>query len=774
MRSIAPKIALATAVVVLTASVYAKGYRYAHEVPGFASMAVDTKAIMPDCKIPPCSIARNKRIVAETDFAPGKGKTFGGTVRAYVGDNEPFVGDFNGDGWDDIGVRWKSGPAAGHWTISLNDRAGNFNPGKGVTFGGTAKAYVGDNRLFVGDFDHDGRDDIGVHWKSGPAAGHWTISLNDRAGNFNPGKGVTFGGTAKAFVGPNEPFVGDFDGDGWDDIGVRWTGGVNTGRFTISRNDHAGTFHAGVGTTFGGVAKAYVGGNQLVVGDFNGDRRDDIGVRWTAGAHKHLWTISLNAGTGFEPGRSVDFGHVKKAYAGNVRPIVGDFNHDGYDDIGVKWLSGANAGRWVFSRNRRRQRITRTPRVVVRIPVVFVNYPRMTNETTDERAAALLDNVRRYFRRTSHGVIVLKFRYRVVKIDNTPWWHGGVPFPRYGADGKLINGEAFPSVREYAGYGCRFRLPGATGSSQIIFKDANGNLAWKNNANIHRNYCQVGERNFAKDALTQWRADDREGFDAAMAWASSGSHGPMFAMLSPGLPGGGNRTLRETVDKQWPLVIGDREYRDYIYTDQGAQGFAHEIGHMIGHGPELYVNRQGTQCLSASSVGYLAGLSLMGTTTNMFPGMNGVNRWRFGFAEARYVTREDGNVTVHLPKALDPSADTRTVLVVHPDPVGHPGEAFLVEYRAPVTYAGRLYDDLPVSGMYAYHINVKAPTPGAPLISLLNRTAACPTRLRPYRTRLSPSTDTNPGLRFYDGTSAEVELTPAVSGGKLHVTVRWL
>ena len=82
------------------------------------------------------------------NFAPGHHVTFGGGDRAYIGDNLPFVGDFNGDGFADLGVKWIGGEHEGLWVISLSDGIGSFQPGEQVrgvvssTYGPDVNRYV--------------------------------------------------------------------------------------------------------------------------------------------------------------------------------------------------------------------------------------------------------------------------------------------------------------------------------------------------------------------------------------------------------------------------------------------------------------------------------------------------------------------------------------------------------------------------------------------------------------------------------------------------------
>jgi hypothetical protein len=63
----------------------------------------------------------------------------------------------------------------------------------------------------IGDWNHDGADDIGVYRRD--STEKWELAILDD-GTLDYTRRPTFGG------GPGEPLVGDWDGDGKDDIGV--------------------------------------------------------------------------------------------------------------------------------------------------------------------------------------------------------------------------------------------------------------------------------------------------------------------------------------------------------------------------------------------------------------------------------------------------------------------------------------------------------------------------------------------------------------------------
>lgn len=217
----------------------------------------------------------------------------------------PVVGDWNGDGRDNVGVF-----AGGFWFLDYNGD-GDWDGGlvdRLFPFGWAGAVPV------VGDWNGDGRTSVGVY-----SNGFWFLDYN--------GDGLWDGGLLfDRIMGLGWPGVslqvGDWDGDGRDQIGVFaqgfWFLDYN-GNYAWDGNSGDRMFGFG----WNGV--------QPIVGDWNGDGRDKVAV-YNQGSWffdydgDALWTGSDSTFLLGWPGAA---------------PVVGDWNESGTDKPGV-----AAAGNW--------------------------------------------------------------------------------------------------------------------------------------------------------------------------------------------------------------------------------------------------------------------------------------------------------------------------------------------------------------------------------------------------------------------------------------------
>lgn len=197
----------------------------------------------------------------------------------------PVAGDWDGDGKDDVGVYRRGGTGA--FLLDAGDSVRKARWGTTLS------------QPLVGDWDGDGVAELGVR---DPATGTFA-----RQGADGPLPPVKFGQAGDRAVS------GDWDGDGATEIGVWRPAG---GRFLL-RSAGGATTDVQLGAV----------GALPVTGDWDGDGRTDLGV--FAGGR---WTLRLTAGDGATT--AISFGG-----AGDL-PVTGDWNGDGADDLGV-WSPGS-------------------------------------------------------------------------------------------------------------------------------------------------------------------------------------------------------------------------------------------------------------------------------------------------------------------------------------------------------------------------------------------------------------------------------------------------
>ncbi|WP_328991758.1 DUF2961 domain-containing protein [Kribbella sp. NBC_01245] len=188
--------------------------------------------------------------------------------------------DANGDGKDDV-VTFTRG-SLGDVYVSRSD--GTRFIDNGVAWNDWFAPW---NEVpLTGDFNGDGLDDI-VTFTRG-AAGDVFVALSD-GGRFVGDSWKWHGDFA---FDAEVPDVGDFDGDGRDDL-VVFTGGTKASAFVALSNGRGF-----VGTAWKWHGHFALGGEIPAVADANGDGRDDI-VTFTRGDQADVF-VGKSTGAGFE------------------------------------------------------------------------------------------------------------------------------------------------------------------------------------------------------------------------------------------------------------------------------------------------------------------------------------------------------------------------------------------------------------------------------------------------------------------------------------------
>lgn len=247
-------------------------------------------------------------------------------------DGIPVVGDFNGDGTDEVAIYNE-----GDWFVDIN---GNGRWDQDDLY---AQLGTSQDRPVTGDWDGDGKDDIGIYgpmWPRDPVAIETDPGLPDPDNrrmrdpkNVPPGMAEATDGarTLKltadglerqdlidhvfAYGDPVDvPIAGDWNGDGIRTIGV-----FHSGTWRLDLDGDGRWTRADGEFEFGDK------GDVPVIGDWNGDGIEEIGV-FRAGT----WILDTNGNREIDAtDRVFEMGET------GDRPITGDWDGDGIDDPGL-------------------------------------------------------------------------------------------------------------------------------------------------------------------------------------------------------------------------------------------------------------------------------------------------------------------------------------------------------------------------------------------------------------------------------------------------------
>lgn len=253
------------------------------------------------------------------------------TYTAGTNPSAVAVGDFNGDGKRDLAVV-NSGDSSksdpGGVSILLGNGDGTFQSAMNFSAGNNPR-YIA-----VGDFDGDGNDDLvvvrpGVQGASDK--GDVTIFLSNGDGTFRNDQLIS------TFSNPTGVLAADLNSDGAIDVAVTDATSIS---ILLGKGD--GTFHA---TATYLPATDKLGENspaQLFVLDFDRDGKKDLGFNVRFPGNNRLRTLEVLLGNGdgtFQPASIIGTFDLPTEDA----QFSADFNHDGNVDV-INYVCGIFGG----------------------------------------------------------------------------------------------------------------------------------------------------------------------------------------------------------------------------------------------------------------------------------------------------------------------------------------------------------------------------------------------------------------------------------------------
>ncbi|MCE5174067.1 MAG: FG-GAP-like repeat-containing protein [Bacteroidales bacterium] len=260
-----------------------------------------------------CNLFAQDDIIYRTqnqwNFDKGNLGTITGTFNSIF-NGGAFTGDYNGDGLTDLCDVDFSGSIL-QWTWKINDGNGGWISSVPIAFGLNTT-----DKCVVGDFNGDGKTDIAVFRGGYSGLGTWLIDYSPCNGTFDI-KG-NFG------LSGDIPLSGDFNADGVDDICVYRP---STGTWYVALSDISGFPQFNMPLAINGVVFG-TSSDIPFVGDFNGDGYADMGL-YRPSENKILMNLFSTGKPKFEHYADINgFGTVDKIVPTPMNNILAVMSSD--------------------------------------------------------------------------------------------------------------------------------------------------------------------------------------------------------------------------------------------------------------------------------------------------------------------------------------------------------------------------------------------------------------------------------------------------------------
>ncbi len=241
----------------------------------------------------------------------------------YWGSQKWMVGDFNGDGKDDLAKAFVDHIDKSTACIDVHLSTGSgFRMQRWATHQG---GYWDAQKWMAGDFNGDGKDDVAKAFAENQKA---SIDVHlSNGGSFSMQRWTTQQG---GYWDAQKWMTGDFNGDGKDDMAKAFNDArINSDAIIDVHLSNGGSFSMKRWATYQG---GYWNSQKWMSGDFDGDGKDDLAkafndARFDSDA---IIDVHLSNGGSFSMKRWATY---QGGYWNSQKWMSGDFRGDGSDDF---------------------------------------------------------------------------------------------------------------------------------------------------------------------------------------------------------------------------------------------------------------------------------------------------------------------------------------------------------------------------------------------------------------------------------------------------------
>ncbi|WP_051367950.1 FG-GAP-like repeat-containing protein [Hamadaea tsunoensis] len=274
--------------------------------------------------------------------------TAAGGVTGATSSAQFYPGDFDGDGRTDLATLSQPGAAPFSFSVALSD--GNAVRGQAVdtsawavaTVPGWAPPQLADAKAVIGDFTGDGRDDLGFAYNAiaGSRWDFWVAASTSTPGTVSFAAPVLFVINPTSDLSKIKVMAGDVNADGKADLMEAYDQGGCTTAFFLHLSA-GGSMPNGTQKYASGANGLCWGSAGFLMGDFNGDGHADVGAfvdRSLCQSDLKTW-LTVNGSDVAAPTTPFSGSGTQFWCQGNISPFVGDVNGDGRADIASPYVT---------------------------------------------------------------------------------------------------------------------------------------------------------------------------------------------------------------------------------------------------------------------------------------------------------------------------------------------------------------------------------------------------------------------------------------------------